>query len=363
MISFSSIYKIGFNNTKQLAKKTSFHSREPQGDVFVRKSQNICSDMPKCSLNDLEYKKEICALSGISRINPMSLESIMGPDEFKNVIKENSENRSFYVTGERPSNEVTILDSNKLENVETMVFGGDYHIHTNNSDGSLTVEELLEKAVEYGDKYAQFNGKPFVIGITDHNTAEGCKKAVEIIAKNPDKYKNIRVVLGVEISAKENDINGCKVKKPAKYHMLAMCINPFDEKINNFFNYLQEESKSPMYIKPISLQDAFDNMKHQKQCHFALAHPAFPHLGKRIYEDKNVYEALREVIERFKSVTKERALYLEAYYSSYSGDLATDNNMLDTVIRACDELELYKAGGIDCHGESIFYRGKSVKQK
>ena len=363
MISFSSIYNIGSINTKKLVKKPSLSYGESHGDVFVRKTQNTSSDVLNCSLQDLQYKKEICALSGMSKINPINLQSIIGPDEFKNVIQENSENRAFYITGERPNNEIEKLDSNKLENVETMVFGGDYHIHTVNSDGSLTVEEVLEQAVEYGDRYAKNNGKPFVIGITDHNTVEGCKQAVEIIAKNPDKYKNIRVVLGVEISAKENDINGYKTKKLAKYHMLAMCINPFDEKINNFFKYLQEESQSPMYIKAISLQDAYDNIKHQEQCHFALAHPAFPHLGKRIYEDKNVYEALREIIERFKNVTQERALYSEAYYSSYSGDLATDNNMHDTVIRTCDELGLYKAGGIDCHGKSIFYRGKQVKQK
>ncbi len=362
MINFSSRYNIGINNTRQISKKPLYSCRENQGDVFIRKSQNIGSDVPKCSMHDLQYKKELCALSEIPGISPLKLQSIIGPDEFKNVIQENSENRSFYTPGERPTDKAEILDSNKLENVEALVFGGDCHIHTVNSDGSLTVEELLEQAVEYGDKYAKFNGKPFVIGITDHNTVKGCKQAVEIIAKNPDKYKNIRVVLGVEVSAKENDVNGCKLKKPAKYHMLAMCINPFDEKINNFFNYLQEESKSPMYIKPISLQDAYDNIKHQEQCHFALAHPAFPHLGKRIYEDKNVYETLREVIERFKSVTQERALYLEAYYSSYCGDLATDDNMHNTIFKACDELGLYKAGGIDCHSKSIFYRGKSVRQ-
>ena len=335
--------------------------RETSEDTFVKTNKTIQTPTSKYA-QDAEYKKELCKLSGISGIQPNLLQSIMGPSEFRDKIIENSENRTFYVTGERPEEKVGIPDSNKLENVKMKIFGGNYHIHTVHSDGSLSVAELLEQAVSYGNEYAKINNKPFIIGITDHNTVEGCKEAVKIIAKNPDKYKNIRVILGCEISTKEDEINGYRFKKPEKYHILTMCINPFEKRLNKFLNYLQEESHNPMVVKRISIKEAFDGIKHQKQCYFALAHPAFPDLGHRIGSDRDVYSTLRETIKHFKDITKERGLYTEAYYSSYFGNLATDKKIYDTIIETCDDIHLYKAGGIDTHGESIFYCGTKIER-
>ena len=226
-----------------------------------------CKNLPNTKLEgtqkDIEYKKKICSNTGIYGIKPYKLASVIGPDEFKDAIINNSSNRNFYVTGERPQDKLNIPDSNKLENVSMKIFGGDYHVHTINSDGSLSVEDVLNQAVEYGNEYAKENGTPFIIGITDHNTVEGCKQAVKIIASNPDKYKNIRVVLGVEISTKEAELNGYKFKKPEKYHILAMCIDPFDPKLNAFLDDLKSQSGNPLNIKAISVQDAYDGVCHQ----------------------------------------------------------------------------------------------------
>ncbi len=339
-------------------------NREAKGDVFVKKSNNVSHIIQVSKpTEDLAYIKNICKDMKIAGITPAKLQSVIGPKEFKDIIAKKTNNRTFYVTGERPKDKEGIPDSNKLENVKMKVFGASLHTHSTNSDGKLTVEEILNQAAEYGDEYEKVSHCPFVIGITDHNTVDGCKEAVKIIASDPEKYKNIRVVLGAEISTKESELNGYKFKKPEKYHLLTLCVNPFDITLNDFLADLQKDSGTPMRVKTISLQEAYDNLSNQQQCYFALAHPAYPDITHRIKDDKNPYDTTRELIKHFKDIAGDRGLYSEAYYSSYYGNLATDSQLYDTIVKACDDYGLYKAGGIDTHGEYIFYNGQNVKHK
>ena len=312
------------------------------------------------SENDAIYKKNICKATGIKKISPNALNSIVGPDEFKDIISKNSERRNFYIAGERPEKSAGISDSNDIENVKMKIFGANLHIHSNHSDGALSVEEILDQAVSYANEYAKENDEKFVIGITDHNTSEGCKEAVKIIANNPEKYKNLKVVLGVEFSAKEDEINGYKLRKPEKYHILAMSINPFETKLENFLQDLISNSNNPMHPKAITVQDVFENVKHQENCHFALAHPAYPDITHRIYQDKDPYETTQETMKHFKDIVGSRGLYAECYYGGYSGKLATDEQLYKTIEKSCEQLGLYKAGGLDTHGESIFYSGANA---
>lgn len=342
-------------------KQISFARRKnTDKDIFISSRRNTQITPAPESANDRKYRKQLCRDMGIKGITPDMLQSVMAPDEYRSFIAENSGNRNLFVTGERPKGKEGIIDSNGIEYVKMKIFGSALHIHTVHSDGKLSIQEVLNQASEYADEYAKVNHKPFVIGITDHNTLEGCKEAVKLIAQNPRKYSNLKVVLGTEISTKEDEINGYKLRKPEKYHILVTGINPFDKKSNQFLDYLQSESGTPMHIKSISVQEAFDGLKHQSQCFFSLAHPAYPDIKHRIYSDKNPYEAEAELIEHFKNVVQNRALYAECYYSSYYGSLATDEQLHKTIDKTCDNLGLYKAGGIDTHGESIFYNGEII---
>lgn len=67
---------------------------------------------------------------------------------------------------------------------------GDFHIHSNFSDGKFGVSELLDlyKKSEYD-----------IISITDHDTLEGCMEAIEY-----GKLIGIKVIAGIEISTKHN---------------------------------------------------------------------------------------------------------------------------------------------------------------
>lgn len=63
----------------------------------------------------------------------------------------------------------------------------DMHMHTNYSDGDLSPNELIEKAID---------NKIETMAITDHNTVEGLKNISE-------EYKNkIEIINGLELSAK-----------------------------------------------------------------------------------------------------------------------------------------------------------------
>ncbi len=65
----------------------------------------------------------------------------------------------------------------------------DLHTHTNYSDGRLSPEQLLEKAVDCGLA---------AISVTDHDTVDGCLHIQKIIGNYP-----IRFVNGIELSSHE----------------------------------------------------------------------------------------------------------------------------------------------------------------
>lgn len=71
-----------------------------------------------------------------------------------------------------------------------MFIKGDFHIHSNNSDGKLSVRELI-------DTYKKENYN--IIAITDHDNMIGCKEAIEY-----GKTQNMKVIPGIEVSTRYN---------------------------------------------------------------------------------------------------------------------------------------------------------------
>lgn len=67
---------------------------------------------------------------------------------------------------------------------------GDFHIHSNHSDGDLSIKTLI-------DEYSKKNFD--ILSITDHDTFDGCEEAVDY-----GKEKGIYVIPGVELSTKYN---------------------------------------------------------------------------------------------------------------------------------------------------------------
>lgn len=74
----------------------------------------------------------------------------------------------------------------------------DFHVHTEYSpDSTSPLKSVLEAAVKKG-----LDG----IAICDHDTREGGLKAVQIVADNPELFKNFVVIPGVEVSTAEGHL-------------------------------------------------------------------------------------------------------------------------------------------------------------
>jgi len=347
-----------FNNVFNTNKITSFSKKFP---LTFRASTNDI--FLKSCTPDSSYKQNIINSCGLENVDTNDLSSIVGPHELKTILSENTNKPDFYYPGYRPVDKEAIPDSYELTNVKNKKFGANLHIHTTASDGLLSVEELLAQAVSYANIYKQQTNKPFIIAITDHNTIQGCKKAVEIIAQNPQKYINLKVVLGAEISAIEKDIDGYTFRKPEKFHILTFCINPYDKALNTFFKDLNEGRTNPMNPKKIGLQDISNGIGKIPHILFSYAHPAYPDITHRLIKENDDYcKLLEKCIHYFAKILKNKAISVEAYYSGYYGNMATDKKLELSILKAINEEDLLKSGGIDTHGKSIFYNGvKKIK--
>ena len=184
------------------------------------------------SEGDCAYRNRIAQGAGLLPEEAYKLNSIAGLDEFVERTSELALNPEIYSPGGKifnPNGSIKAFDN---KNIENLIFGANFHIHTQNSDGALTVEKLLNDSAKYADKYFEKNKKPFFIAITDHDSVQGCIEAVNIIKSDPEKYKNLKLVLGIENTTKIK--NSPFLYQDGEAHVLSYCINPFSDDIQNF---------------------------------------------------------------------------------------------------------------------------------
>lgn len=369
-------YNIFHNNTSQ--PQISFAGRASSGryerrgfaDTFeyskiTKKDVSALNKTAALFPYDVNYKKSLLINMGENPKNIYKINSIAGPQETAMFLKKFNNDEDVYKPGNRPQSRMHEIDSHTVENLETGKYGANLHIHSVHSDGQLTVLEILDQAVEYADKRVEKNGakEPFYIAITDHNTAEGCKEALKIIYDNPKKYKNIRLVLGAEISAKMPEVRGFQFKKPRTVHILTMCADPNNKVFDNFIKSLSEESKNVMFPRYITLEEIYETLKNEKSIMFGFAHPAFPDMRDDLKSSNRHKAAVLETIQHFQNVTKEKGVFVEGHYQGYKGEIAKDKKLLKLINRFCDYLGLLKDGGMDTHMRNIFQSGKRVRIK
>ena len=196
---------------------------------------------------DIKYRKKLLKALNMPNSDMPLLRSVIGGQEYTKILKDLSDSPVHYTPGEILSK--IERDNHNLTGVKNKTFRASFHNHTNNSDGHSSVKDFLEQAAKYADEVAEFHknnplkkapNAPFTIAISDHDTIEGCKEAVKIISQNPDKYKNLRVLLGVELTV-ENMQLGSKLKKPVPLHIVCNSINPFDKKLNAFLDMKKQQ--------------------------------------------------------------------------------------------------------------------------
>lgn len=204
---------------------------------------------------DIEYRKTLMVHAGKKPYEAYKLRSIIGPGEIKSIMKDFNESEEVYSTG---------VDD---KNIRDKTIRANLHMHTLASDGFLSTEELLNKAARYADEVAQnpkSKKEPFTVAITDHDTTESAKEAIEIIAENPLKYKNLRVILGVEFTT-YNNIATDIVKRAVDTHMLVYGINPYETNFEAFIEN-NKNGKEKILDKMIdqaneTYKDAFNTKK------------------------------------------------------------------------------------------------------
>lgn len=192
-------------------------------------------------------------------------------DVYKKIINEFPDDKEYYATlareiGLKPKEEYklcSIVGSSQMENllktftpqdfqvgknyegVANHTFRVSLHNHTTASDGVLTAEELLEQATKWANRIAANKKKdlkpPFTFAITDHDTLASAKEAVKIIAKNPQKYKNLKVVLGAEISV--SHLNPENVIRPVDFELIGYSLNPFNKELNKLLQNLENSRR------------------------------------------------------------------------------------------------------------------------
>lgn len=165
---------------------------------------------------DFKYLDELAkSLSTVldKKVKTEQLKSVMGKNELFSILpKMQKEN---YIS---------------FKNTENGIFKIDLHSHSNYSDGQGDVQKILNQAAEYGDRLHSKNGEKFIFALSDHDTLDGVKEALKIIAKNPEKYDNIRFVPAVELSFVHKADNTNNPTEGSE--LLAHCINPFSENLN-----------------------------------------------------------------------------------------------------------------------------------
>ena len=181
---------------------------------------------------DIEYRKNILKNIGLTPEDQYKIRSIIGPQELKSIMSEFNEDELNYTSGE------------DLENVFNYGIRANLHMHTVASDGSLSAKELLEKATRYADDSVRNNPNakkvPFVVAITDHDTLESSQEVIRTIYENPMKYRNLRVVLGIEVTT-YNNIATDLVNKPTNTHVLVYGVDPNEKTFQSFVNGIKSK--------------------------------------------------------------------------------------------------------------------------
>lgn len=251
---------------------------------------------------DYNYHSKLAA--GINKLFPdlkckvTDLQSIVGAHELQRVLKRaNADN--FSVGGE------------ELTNVKNGRFRVNLHSHTTDSDGRFSVEELLNSVAEYANKI----NKPVYIGITNHDTINGLTEALRLAVLNKEKFKNVKIVLGVEFNAKHEDPK--VFRKPLQFEMIGYCINPFDDNLNSFFHQMKtgNSNYADKIIEKVNLhygtQIEFNQLQDYDSSLINGGSPSF--LSK-----------LKEVLSAKVEETGQNAEYLEGLFKAHSekyGDL------------------------------------------
>lgn len=188
------------------------------------------------------------------------------------------------------------------------------------------------------------------IVITDHNTVNGAKEVVEVLQKNPNKYKNVKVILGMEV------YSAYRTKyyyKPVEIHVLNWCLNPYDKFLNKEFYKGPKANAWNRYGSDRDFDKLISTMS--KYAIPGIAHPI--RYTNRI--GKNKYMYMEEMLDRYSKLSK-KPLFAEGFYQVYPRYYSAEmikNEIIPYskfVNKKLDDRGITKTGSTDSHSDIIF---------
>jgi predicted metal-dependent phosphoesterase TrpH len=243
-----------------------------------------------------------------------------------------------------------IEENGDQKGIENLTYRAGLHSHTTFSDGKLTPEDTLNQAAEYADKVKSkhpFEPYPMIIAITDHFNTQGTVEAIDLIQKNPKKYKNIKFVIGMETSV---NVHMPSQKEGKDLHMLVWCVNPYEWPFKDMNYQEATENWGEEYKNLVFLSDYKDFVKRIQSLKYGLV--AIAHPLRYFDKDETIDKVISELFNEFKSLKKGKAIYTEGYYQPYRFE--TDNELYERTSKEASNNGIYRTGSQDTHGLSIF---------
>lgn len=212
-------------------------------------------------------------------ISAENLDFIITPEEFKEILP-TLKFENFDVKNAKSSN-------------PDKIYCADLATETNFGRSETNLFALLDKVAETADKYNQKTGKKFLFSITDIDRVDANKHAIELMASNPEKYKNVRFVPGVKMSFTH--------KVPSEYgkaefpisEIAVIGINPFSKKINESLKEIGEKRKEVSREFTLELRAKYPLLN----CSFneLLSNNNIYYIGT--YNVPNLYQKVIEYVE------------------------------------------------------------------
>lgn len=330
----TSIYPKNNIYLKQNSSKRTLYQATLSKDEFCSvDSEHIRANFVQSfgfSPSDILYKQRILKSMGLNSVETRLLDAIAGPDEVLNVMK---------------LLDVGCIDNPayrcNFQNISSGKYKANFHIHTQHSDGELSVEDLLNQATKYA---RDVNIPPYYQAITDHNTVEGCKEALRIIANDPQRFKDFKLVLGCEFSLKKRG------------HTVGLCLNPFDKIFETHYTASNNKSKTDKTFFSFSDKEFFDYANSNNVIGIS-AHPIFAFrkdIDKRV-PIEDLTKKLQLYFKNFRTSIAKAGF--EGYYQAYWGR-AHDPIYRELFLKLGKQEGLISVGGNDSHHNSIFGIGK-----
>ncbi len=238
-VSFNSENTISSNLKQNSAKNYAVDNRQISYQIQQRKRKTAAAAilLGAAAIVTAIILKRKAPVQNIAASAPVQTNAASSAEKSKNIFQ--------LMTGKELLNELKILKPENyiasVENINSGTFLADLHSHSLYSDGKASVKDILDKVALYADYAHEKTGKQFIFSLTDHDSIEGVKEAVKIISSNPQKYKNVKFIPGVEMSFA---IKADKTANPFETaEVLVYGFNPSDKKIEKFLEEIQAKRK------------------------------------------------------------------------------------------------------------------------